>query len=63
MSTKISKESFNDNQIPQNTLTIIGALEDLGEQVASKSGSLTAEFIELFGNKVINFTIDIVGSQ
>ena len=60
MSTKISKESFNDNQIPQNTLTIIGALEDLGEQVASKSGSLTAEFIELFGNKVINFTIDSI---
>ena len=39
---------------PQNTLTIIGALENLGEQVASKGEEVTLEFIELFGKEVIN---------
>ena len=39
---------------PQNTLTIIGALENLGEQVASKGEEVTLELIELFGKEVIN---------
>lgn len=39
---------------PQNTLTIIGALENLGEEVASKGEEVTLELIELFGKEVIN---------
>ena len=40
--------------MPQNTLTIIGALENLGEEIASKSEEVTLDFIELFGKEVIN---------
>lgn len=60
MNNELSSNSLIDNEVPQNTLTIIGALENLGEQVASKGGSITAEFIELFGKEVINFTSESI---
>lgn len=60
MDNELSSTSLIDNQVPQNTLTIIGALESLGEQVASKGGSITGEFIDLFGKKVISFTSESI---
>jgi len=43
---------------PQNTLTIISALENLGEEVASKSEEVSLELIELFGKEVIKLMSD-----
>ena len=43
---------------PQNTLTIISALENLGEEVASKGEEVSLELIELFGKEVIKLMSD-----
>ena len=44
----------SNSNVPQNALTIIGALENLGWEVAYKSEEISLEIIELFGKEVIN---------
>lgn len=48
----------SNNSPPQGTLSIIGALENLGQEIASKGEDITLEFIELFGKEVINLMSD-----
>ena len=60
MNNELSTNSLIDNEVPQNTLTIIGALENLGDQVANKGSSISAEFIDLFGKKIISLTSEFI---